>query len=145
MHKGMIPITRAIVIDEKEIQESFVRASGPGGQSVNKVSTAVQLRFDIRHSPSLPEDVRERLIRLAGRRMHENGVWVIEARRFRTQERNRQDARERLIQLIRQAATKPKVRRKTQPTLPSKKRRLESKRHRSQIKRRRGSIRSWFD
>ena len=112
----MIQVTPAIAIDEGEIQEEFIRASGPGGQNVNKVATAVQLRFDVAHSPSLPDDVRQRLVRLAGRRMTEEGVLIIEARRFRTQARNRQDAVDRLVALIRKAAEKPISRRKTSPT-----------------------------
>jgi ribosome-associated protein len=130
----MIPITSTIVLDEKEIQEEFIRASGPGGQNVNKVATAVQLRFDVRHSTSLPEDVRERLMRLAGKRMNSDGVLLIEARQYRTQEQNRADARERLIVLVRQAAAKPKARRKTKPSRAAKQKRLESKKHRGAIK-----------
>jgi ribosome-associated protein len=129
-----IDITPTISIDENELDEHFVQASGPGGQNVNKVATAVQLRFDVERSPSLPEDVRRRLKALSGRRLTQDGVLVIDARRFRTQERNRADARERLAALIRDAATPPKPRRATRPTLASKKKRLESKAQRSQVK-----------
>jgi len=129
-----IQVTPSIQIDEEEIQESFIRSSGPGGQNVNKVATAVQLRFDAARSPSLPRGVRERLLRLGGRRVTEAGVLIIDARRFRTQERNREDARERLVALIRKAAEKPKPRRKTRPTAASIKRRLESKHHRARVK-----------
>jgi ribosome-associated protein len=130
----MIPVTSHISIDEREIEESFVRASGPGGQNVNKLSTAVQLRFDVRHSPSLPGDVRERLARLAGSRMTNNGVLVIIAQRHRTQPRNRQDALDRLIELIRQAAVRPVKRRPTKPTKASRERRIEGKKRRAGIK-----------
>ena len=131
----MIRITETISIGENEIREEFVLASGPGGQNVNKVATAVKLRFDAAHSPSLPEDVRDRLVRLAGKRLTDEGVIVIHARRFRSQDKNRQDARERLVALICKAAQRPKPRRKTRPTPASIERRLEDKRRRSQIKR----------
>ena len=135
----MIQIAPSIEIDEREIKETFVRSSGPGGQNVNKVATAVQLRFDVARSPSLPHGMRARLCRLAGKRMTEEGVLVIDARRYRTQERNRQDARDRLAALILQAAESPKQRRKTRPTVASQKRRLEEKRRRTEIKRLRKS------
>lgn len=138
-----IPITSNIAIDDSEIREEFVRASGPGGQNVNKVATAVQLYFDVVHSPSLPEDIRARLIRMAGRRINHEGVLVVDARRFRTQEQNRQDAIERLVALIRGAAQKPKARRRTKPTLASRERRLEGKRRKSEIKKMRQPARRW--
>jgi ribosome-associated protein len=131
----MIKITKNIAINENEIEEQFIRASGPGGQHVNRAATAVQLRFDVANSPSLPDTVRERLVHLAGSRMTEDGVLIVEARRFRTQDRNRQDAINRLVKLIRKAARKPKTRRKTKPTRASKERRLRNKRRRSEIKR----------
>ena len=131
----MIHVTRTIVIDESEIQEQFIRASGPGGQTVNKDSTAVQLRFDVANSAALTDDVRQRLFKLAGRRMTDEGILIIEAQRFRTQSRNRDDARAKLYELIRQAAEPPKPRYKTQPTQASKKRRLASKQQRGEIKR----------
>ncbi len=131
----MIPITRSIALDEREIEESFVRASGPGGQNVNKLSTAVQLRFDVRHSPSLPDHVRHRLERLAGNRLTKDGVLVLIAQTHRTQDRNRQDALERLIAMIREAAAPPPPKRRaTRPTLGSKERRLEGKVRRAAIK-----------
>jgi ribosome-associated protein len=133
----MIQVTHSIRIDEQEIQENFVRSSGPGGQNVNKVATAVQLRFDVARSAALPQEVRERLLRLGGKRVTDEGVLIIDARRFRTQERNRQDARERLVALIRRAAERPKPRRKTRPTAASVKRRLESKHHRARVKQKR--------
>jgi ribosome-associated protein len=130
----MIRITDRISIDERELEERFVRASGPGGQNVNKLSSAVQLRFDVRGSPSLSADVRTRLERLAGARLTREGVLVIMAQRHRTQERNRQDARERLVDLIRRAAVAPIPRRPTKPTAGSRERRLESKKRRASIK-----------
>lgn len=130
----MIRVTEKILLDESEIRERFIRSSGPGGQNVNKLATAVQLRFDVRKSRALPDEVSERLVRLAGRRMTGEGELIIEARRFRKQERNRQDARDRLIELIRKAAEPIDPRKKTKPTLESRKRRLESKRRRSRIK-----------
>ena len=137
----MIQITERIAIDEREIQEEFVRASGPGGQNVNKVATAVKLRFDVVKSPSLPEDTRQRLIRLAGKRMTEKGILVIDARRFRTQERNRQDAVKRLVTLIERASRIPKRRKKTGPSATSKQRRLDEKHHRGEIKKMRKAVR----
>ena len=136
----MIRVTPHIQIQEAEIREDFVLSSGPGGQNVNKVSTAVQLRFNVVRSSSLPEAVRERLLHLAGKRINEQGELLIEARRFRSQERNRQDARERLVQWIRRAAEKPRPRRKTKPSPASKKRRLASKRRQSEKKRLRGPV-----
>jgi ribosome-associated protein len=133
-------ITRSITIDESEIEEEFVRASGPGGQNVNKVATAVVLRFDAAKSTSLPDDVRERLRRVAGRRMTRRGVIVIHARRYRTQERNRRDARDRLAALIRRASKRPKPRRRTKPTAASREKRLDEKRRRARTKRRRGKV-----
>lgn len=130
----MIRINAQIELDEREIQEDFVRASGPGGQNVNKVSTAVQLRFDVARSPSLPEPVRARLATLAGRRLTRDGVLIIEAERYRSQRRNRDDALERLIELIREACEVDKPRRPTRPTLASKKRRLESKQRQGETK-----------
>jgi ribosome-associated protein len=130
----MIQVTPTITIDERDIHESFVQASGPGGQNVNKVATAVQLRFDVWNAAGLPDAVRHRLLRLAGGQISDDGVLIIRASRFRTQERNRQDARERLLQLIRAAATPPKSRRPTQPTRASQEQRLASKRRRAATK-----------
>jgi len=136
----MIRITPDICIREAELTLDFVRSSGPGGQNVNKVATAVQLRFDVLRSPSLAEEVRRRLVRIAGKRVSKQGVLLIDARRFRTQERNRQDAVDRLVQWIRRAAVKPKKRIKTRPSLSSRKRRLEGKRRRSETKRLRKTV-----
>jgi ribosome-associated protein len=138
--QGMIRITSQLAIGENEIELQFIRASGPGGQNVNKVSTAVQLRFDVAHSPSLPEDVRARLMKLAGNRLTNEGELLIEAKRHRTQERNRQDAIARLVELIRHATERPKPRIATKPTRASKKRRLETKRQRSETKQARGRV-----
>ncbi|WP_407051932.1 alternative ribosome rescue aminoacyl-tRNA hydrolase ArfB [Methyloraptor flagellatus] len=131
----MIPVTRRIAIDERELSETFVRASGPGGQNVNKVSTAVELRFDVAGSPNLPEEVRQRLARLAGRRLTLDGVLVLRADRFRTQERNREDALERLLGLIREAAVPPPPPRKaTKPTRSSQIKRVDEKKRRGNVK-----------
>lgn len=130
----MIRVTPSISIAERELEEHFIRAPGPGGQNVNKLASAVELRFDVRRSPSLPEDVRARLERLAGSRLTRDGVLVIDAHRHRTQARNRQDARARLIELIGRAAVAPRPRRATKPTARARERRLESKKHHSAIK-----------
>jgi ribosome-associated protein len=130
----MLRITDSIALDESEYHFEFLRASGPGGQNVNKVSTAVRLRFDVAACPSLPEDVRTRLKRLAGRRVGQDGVLSIEARRFRTQEANRRDAIERLVHLVHKAVERPRARRKTKPSTASKTRRLEAKRRRGRAK-----------
>jgi ribosome-associated protein len=133
----MIQVTPTIALDERELQWEFIRASGPGGQRVNKVSTAVQLRFDVANTAVLPEEIRERLMHLGGKRITSEGILIVEARRFRTQEKNRQDALDRLIKLIRKAAEKPKKRRRTKPTRASTRRRLEEKRRQAETKRRR--------
>jgi ribosome-associated protein len=130
-----IEIAPGIEIDEDEIEERFVRASGPGGQNVNKVSSAVQLRFDIARAPGLPGAVKARAMKLAGRRLARGSVVVIEAKRYRNQERNRADARARLIDLLKRALEAPKPRKRTKPPLASRKRRLETKRRRGALKR----------
>jgi ribosome-associated protein len=136
----MLQITPTIVIDDSEIEERFVRSSGPGGQNVNKVSTAVQLRFDACRSPSIDDEVRGRLKAIAGSRMTADGVVVIDSRAFRTQAQNREAARERLVELLRQAAVRPKRRRKTRPSGASKLQRLDAKRHRANTKERRRNV-----
>ncbi len=136
----MIEITPSITLSEDEIEERFIRAPGPGGQNVNKVETAVQLRFDAAHSPGLPAAVCRRLARLAGSRMTRDGVIVLTANRFRSQQQNRRDARERLVDLIRQAAIAPKRRRPTMPSRAARQRRLDAKRRRGAAKSRRGRV-----
>lgn len=133
----MVTITPIIAINENEIKMNFIRSSGPGGQNVNKVATAVQLRFDVKNSPSLSDEVRTRLIRLAGDKMTKDGILIIQARRFRKRERNRQDAMDRLIKLIKKASEPPKAHIKPKPTRASKERILAAKRHRSKIKEKR--------
>jgi ribosome-associated protein len=137
----MIAIDDNLTLDESEISESFIRASGPGGQNVNKVASAVQLRFDVRRSPSLPEPVRVRLERLGGRRVSQDGVLVINAQRFRSQERNRADALERLVALIRRAAAPPKLRRPTRPSAAARRERLAAKARRARLKQQRAAVR----
>ncbi len=136
----MIEITPSLSIDENELQYDFIRSSGPGGQNVNKVATAVQLRFDAAHSLSLPEEVKARLATIAGSRLTGDGILIIEARQYRTQDQNRADALLRLIDLLRQAATPPKPRKKTRPSVAAKARRLDEKRKHSDVKRLRRSI-----
>lgn len=131
----MIPIDDDLALDERELSETFIRASGPGGQNVNKVASAAQLRFDLRGSPSLPDPVKARVAHLAGNRLTEAGVIVITARRFRSQERNREDARDRLVALIRRAVAPPKPRRKTRPSAAQREERLGAKARRSTLKR----------
>ncbi len=137
----MLYVTPNISIDEREIYEEFVRASGPGGQNVNKVATAVKLRFDVLRSPSLTDEIRRKLIRLAGKKMNRKGELIIDARRFRTQEKNRKDATDRLIHLIRKAAERRKPRFRTKPTLASREHRLGMKHKRSEVKQTRKPVR----
>jgi ribosome-associated protein len=136
----MIEISPSLCIQESEIQLEFIRASGPGGQNVNKVATATQLRFDVQNSPSLSEEVKQRLTRLAGKRVTEGGVLVIEAKRYRSQEQNREDAIQRLVHLIQKACQKPKPRRKTAPNQAAREARLREKKQRGEIKRARRSL-----
>lgn len=136
----MIQITDTLFIREDEIQLDFIRSSGPGGQHVNKVSTAVQLRFDVRQSDTLTDEIRHRLLRIAGGKMTEDGVLIIKAQRFRSQDKNRKDAIDRLIELIRKATVKPKPRRKTRPSPAARQRRLSTKKKRGEIKRQRRAV-----
>jgi ribosome-associated protein len=141
----MIEITPTFSFDETELQYNYVRASGPGGQNVNKVATSVQLRFDVRSSPSLPEEIKARLTKLGGSRMTDDGVLIIEARRYRTQEQNRTDALQRLTSLLHKASQVTPPRHATRPTLASKERRIESKHKHSQLKQARSSEKSDWD
>src|SRR5512145_1018067 len=136
----MIFVTPQIAIQENELHFDAVQASGPGGQNVNKVATAIQLRYDIAHSPALPADVRQRLQKLAGKRINSEGVLVIEAKQYRTQEQNRQEAITRLIALVHKAAQRPNIRHQTRPSFASRQRRMENKRRRSEIKRLRQNL-----
>jgi ribosome-associated protein len=142
LERVVLLVTPQIVIEESELEERFVRASGPGGQNVNKVATAVELRFDVARSAALTGDIRARLRLLAGGRMTDEGILVIDARRFRTQAQNRQDARDRLVALLRQAAVRPKRRHKTKPTKASRERRISLKKRHSETKRQRGRVTS---
>ena len=139
--ENMIRVTDSIRLNETEIQLDFIRASGPGGQNVNKVSSAVQLRFDPTQSAALTDDICSRLKQIAGRRMTTDGILIIEARRYRTQERNREDAIDRLVALIRKAAEKPRPRRRTRPSAAAKQKRITAKKQRGEIKRRRSRVR----
>jgi len=136
----MLEITPDLLIDDGELHFDYIRASGPGGQNINKSSTAVQLRFDVVRSNSLPEDVRKRMLTLAGKRVTADGILVIDARRFRTQEQNRQDATDRFAEFVRRAVEKPKVRKPTHPGATARQRRLDSKKRRAKIKRLRGPL-----
>ena len=142
---SMIEITSSITLDESELHYNYVHSSGPGGQNVNKVATSVQMRFDVRNSLSLPEEIKARLTRLGGSRMTDDGVLIIEARRYRTQEQNRSDALQRLTTLIHKASQEPTVRRATRPTLASQTRRVDSKRKHSQIKHGRSADKADWD